>query len=204
QPDAPMLGLHHARGAGGHNAGSSDLIYRGGAIMTSSEVTALYWGPSWADALFVGDKLTGLDTFYSGVGGSSHMGTNTEYTGTNGQVGSAVTYHGHIVDTSAGPRKAPNTSTVAAEVCKLINNPVANGYYPVYTDLKRGNAGYCAWHSFGTCQGVPVQYGFFFDLDGDPGCDPRDFSGLHSQGAAALANVSRHELTEAIAHPRTS
>ena len=56
----------------------------------------------------------------------------------------------------------------------MIANPVANGYYPVYSDQKRGNAGYCAWHSYGTIRGVPVQVAFFFKLDGDPGCDPGD------------------------------
>src|SRR5262245_583358 len=88
QPDAPLLGLHLARGGGGGQHGPSpDLIYHGGIILTSSEVTAIFWGARWADAQFVGDKLTGLDTFYSGVGGSTYMGTNTEYTGSNGQVG---------------------------------------------------------------------------------------------------------------------
>ena len=35
-----------------------------------------------------------------------------------------------------------------------------------------------------------------------PGCDPQDGSGLHSQGLAALANVSGHELSEARTDPR--
>ena len=45
-----------------------------------------------------------------------------------------------------------------------------------------------------------MQFAFFFDLDGDAGCDP-DTSGLHSQGLAALANVSAHELSEARTDP---
>ena len=83
----------------------------------------------------------------------------------------------------------------------MITNPVANGYYAVYTDIPRGNAGYCAWHSWGTAHGVAVQFGFFFKLDGDAGCDPGDTSGLHSQGLAAIANVSGHELSEAVTDP---
>jgi hypothetical protein len=46
-----------------------------------------------------------------------------------------------------------------------------------------------------------VQFAFFFKLDGDSGCDPQDTSGLHSQGLAALANVSAHELSEARSDP---
>ena len=33
------------------------------------------------------------------------------------------------------------------------------------------------------------------------GCDPEDTSGLHSQGLAALSNVSGHELSEARTDP---
>ena len=83
----------------------------------------------------------------------------------------------------------------------MIPNPVPNGYYPVYVDTPRGHAGFCAWHSAGSCGVTPVQFAFFFNLDGDPGCDPQSsLSG--SQGLKALANVSAHELSEAITDPR--
>jgi hypothetical protein len=48
---------------------------------------------------------------------------------------------------------------------------------------------------------VAVQFAFFFNLDGDPGCDPGDTTTGHSQGLAALANVSAHELSEARTDP---
>ena len=83
------------------------------------------------------------------------------------------------------------------------NRPVANAYYPVYSDQPRGSAGYCAWHSSGTISGIPVQFGFFFNLDGDPGCDPQAPTNLgHSQGLSALANVSGHELSEMLTDPQ--
>jgi hypothetical protein len=194
----------HARsgqGNAGHGPGAKptpNLTNHGGPILTSSRVTAIFWGTSWTatDA-----KVTGLDTFYSGIGGSAYMKTNTEYSSTNGTVGSGVTYDGHLIDTSAGPKQAPSTSTILAEVSKQINSPVANGYYPVYTDLPRGRAGYCAWHSVGTVHGVQVQFAFFFNLDGDSGCDPDDPGTIHSQGLEALANVSGHELSEAVTDP---
>ena len=65
-----------------------------------------------------------------------------------------------------------------------------------------GNVNYCAWHSYGSCNNVPVEFGFFFNLDNDPGCDPQDTSGLHSQGLAALANVTGHELSGTRTDPR--
>jgi len=194
-------GVHPHGGArpGGGGSGDPNLVYHGGAIMTSTVVQAIYWGSSWtaSDA-----KIAGLDRFYSGIGGSSYMKTNTEYRGTNGTVGTAVTSQGHVIDTSAAPRRAPSTSEIEAEVQKMITSPVANGYYPVYTDQPRGHAGYCAWHSYGTASGVPVQFAFFFKLDGDAGCDPGDTATGHTQGLAALANVSGHELSEAVTDPR--
>ena len=197
-------GIVFVRGArpGPGPAQDPHLVFHGGGIMTSSAATAIYWGPSWADTTFVSDKVAGLDSLYTGFDGSRYMGTNTEYSGTNGQVGTGVAYGGHVIDTSATSRRAPKTSDVLAVVARNIANPVPNGYYPVYSDQPRGHAGYCAWHSYGTINGVPVQFAFFFDLDGDPGCDPGDTSGLHSQGLSALANVSGHELSEAVTDPR--
>src|SRR4029077_8580996 len=87
----------------------------------------------------------------------------------------------------------------------IVPDPQGNGYYPVYSDVKRGNAGYCAWHSAGTCVSgsahMPVQFAFFFNLDGDPGCEPQDTQTGHSQGLAALANVTAHEISEARSDP---
>ena len=200
--EPPMLGIHWARGQGAPPTRSPNMTWHGGEILTSSAVTAIFWGTSWSSSSFVGDKISGIDTFYGGIGGSHYAATNTEYTGSNGQVGTGVSYGGHVVDASAGPARAPKTSQILAEVCATISNPVANGYYPVYVDAPRGHTRYCAWHSYGTCNGTPVQFGFFFSLDGDPGCDPEDASTLHSQGLAALANVSGHEISEAVTDPR--
>jgi hypothetical protein len=172
-------------------------------MTSSSTVQAIFWGTSWAKSSFVSDKFTGLDAFYSGVGNSSYVGTNTEYTDSTGHVSGAVTYAGHLVDTSAAPSRAPSTSDILAEVARMIRNPVSNGYYPVYVDTPRGHASYCAWHSYGTANGVVVQFGFFFNLDGDSGCDPEDTSGLHTEGTAALGNVSGHELSEMLTDRHT-
>ena len=176
------------------------MVYHGGKIMTTAVTEAIFWGTTWAS--YSGDKITGMDKWYTGFNGSDYAKASDEYTGSNGQVGAATTHLGHVIDTSAST-SGGNTSTILAEVCKVITNPdkSGNGYYAVYTDTPRGNAGYCAWHSYGSCGGVPVQFAYFFKLDGDAGCDPQDTSGLHSQGLAAIANVSGHELSEARSDP---
>ena len=209
-PEPPMLGIHWARGASGNapaagpGAGSTSLLqYNGGDIMKSAVVKAIYWGSSWMNSSFVGDKITGLASFYGGEGGSNYSTTCNEYTGTSGAVGDALTYNGYQIDTSAAVKNGSRTAPILAEVCKIIGNgAVTNGYYPVYIDQPRGHAGFCAWHSWGSCNGVNIQFAFFFNLDGDPGCDPQDSVTSHSQGLSALANVSGHELSEARTDPR--
>jgi len=187
---------------------SPNMTWHGGPILPSTSVGAIFWGTSWSNASFVGDKITGLDAFYSTVGGSNYIKTNTEYTGPNGTVvGSGVTYLGHAIDSAtAAPSGAPSTSAILTKVCNILNtgalSAVANGYYPVYIDTRRGNAGYCAWHSYGSCGGTPIEIGFFFNLDGDAGCNPQANVAVHSQGLSALVNVSGHELSETMTDPK--
>lgn len=206
QPEPNMGGIVWERGHSGAakpggGGGSPDLTWHGGPIMPSATVSAIFWGTSWSNPGFVGDKITGLGSFYSGMSNSGYAGSSDEYTANNTKVGSTITYTGGTLDTSPGPTHAPRTSAVLDEVCKVFPNPTPGGYYPVYTDLPRGHAGYCAWHSSGSCNGTTIEFAFFFNLDGDPGCDPQDTSTTHSQGLAALANVSGHELSEARTDP---
>jgi hypothetical protein len=215
RPEPPMLGKHLAKGQNkpappnGLGKRSPNLIYHNGpVIVTTAEVRPIFWGTKWTDSAFVLDKIDGVNLFYAGANNSAYMSSNTEYTQTGGaHVVKTVTAFAGVVDSSAGPTKAPATSTILAEACKMIGDNVkTNGYYPVYVDVPRGNAGYCAWHSWGSCTKsngsvVNVQFAFFFNLDGDPGCDPQA-GGAHSQGLSALANVSGHELSEFMTDPR--
>ena len=206
----PPGGIVPLREAGGHGAPSGGkgggvklLTYHNGPVMTSgAAVKAIFWGSTWSSSASAGDKVSGLDTFYGGIGGSSYLRTTTEYTQAGGlTTGSAASYAGHVVDLSSAPTTAPSTSQVLAVVARNITNPVPNGYYPVYSDHPRGTAGYCAWHSYGTINGTSVQFAFFFRLDGDAGCNPQYTGAPYSQGLAALANVSGHELSEALTDP---
>jgi hypothetical protein len=214
-PDLPpMKGIHwtkEMRGAMQHYQRdlkaarrSPNMTYHGGVIMTSAQIHPIFWGTSWPS--YSGDKITGIDAFYAGFGSSNYGKTNTEYTGSNGQVGVATSSAPSRVDGSTATG-GNNTAPILSEVCKAISTGLVpletsgNGYYPVYTDVPRGSAGFCAWHSSGTCGGQRVQFAFFFKLDGDAGCDPQDTTTGHSQGLAAIANVSGHELSEALTDP---
>jgi hypothetical protein len=203
KPEPQGAGIHWAKGNGPGQGGRSpktpNLSWHGGPIMASANITAIFWGPGWATN--PGDKISGLDSFYSGMGGTEYDKTSNEYSDATGTVTDTISYSGHIIDTSQA-QGGGSTSAILSEVCRKITNPSSNGFYPVYVDIGRGNAGYCAWHSAGTCGGVIVQFAFFFNLDGDVGCDPNDNRSGHSEGLAALANVSGHELSEARTDPR--
>ena len=170
----------------------------GGQIMKTTTTKNIFWGKSWAS--YKGDKITGMDQFCTAYSGSNYAMTVDEYTGTNGAVGPVTTHLGHVVDTSAAA-SGNNYQAILNEVCKMIPNPVANGFYSVFTDRKRGHAQYCAWHDSGYCGNVLVQIAFFWDLDGDSGCDPQSTVSGQSQGLAALANVYAHEISEARSDP---
>ncbi|MGZ5252581.1 MAG: hypothetical protein ACXWCE_20360 [Caldimonas sp.] len=207
--EPPMLGIHWSKemhGAMLHQARrSANMTYHGGKILPTATTKAIFKGSSWAS--YSGDKITGIDAWYTGFSGSHYAATVKEYTGTNGSSDSSNTAHqGHYIDAGAETSKG-RTSTVLTEVCNALAasgtviDPTGNGYYALYSDQPRGNAGYCAYHSAGTCGGQAIQFAFFWKLDGDAGCDPGDTSGQHSQGLAALANVSGHELAEAMTDP---
>lgn len=191
---------HGQAGNGARGQKSPNLIWHNGPVMRSgAAVKPIFWGTSWGtDA---GDKVSGINTFYGGVGGSNYLGTTTEYTDGSGHVSSAVAYSGYLFDGTAAPSHAPSTSDVLAVVAANISSPQTNGYYPVYSDQPRGHANYCAWHSWGYVGSTLVQFAFFFKLDGDPGCDPGSNVSGESQGLQALANVSGHELSEALTDP---
>lgn len=211
--EPPMLGIHWARGfhpypnqsrsASGRPRKSPNMTYHNGKILNTAVTKNIFWGTSWAT--YTGDEITGLDAWYDGFNGSDYATTSDEYTGLNSQVGATITHKGNVVDATAASG-GNSTSAILAEVCKEITSPdpSGNGYYSVYTDLPRGNSGYCAWHSWGSCNGVPVQFAFFWKLDGDPGCNPQSSVAGESEGLAALANVSGHELSEARTDPTGS
>ncbi|MFL6036849.1 MAG: hypothetical protein ACJ74I_17400, partial [Gaiellaceae bacterium] len=163
-PSHNVSNANKARG-GGH---VSLLQWYGGPVMHSTNVIPVFWGSQWASSSFKGDKVTGLDTLYSRIGGTAYARTNGEYTDGTGNVNtSSISKGADLTDTSATPSGAPSTSQVLAEVAKVTGNkPQAGAYYPVYSDQPRGSAGYCAWHSSGTINGTQVEFGFFFNLDG--------------------------------------
>jgi hypothetical protein len=196
---------HYSHNAGpGGSPGSPLLTYRNGSVLRTNSTAAIFWGGAWNSPSFTSDKITGLDTFFQGFSNSSYAKTSSEYYDSIGFISSSSNYIGHTIDTSAVPSRALKVSQAVAEVCKITNNaPDANTTYFIYTSSKAGQVNYCAWHSWGTCaNGASVQVAYMPNIDGIAGCDPQDSTTGHSEGLSALANVTAHELLEAITDPR--
>jgi len=200
--------LHHQKGEG-HSSrsggGSSALLtYRGGNVLHANKTMAIFWGSEWSNASFAGDKISGLDQFFSGFSGSRYAGTGSEYSDRMAYVSNQSTYLGKVLDLSAAPRRALGVAGAIAEACKITkNSPDPNAVYFLYTSTGAGNVNYCAWHSWGNCSnGAPIQVAYMPRLDGIAGCDPQDGTTGHSEGLAAIANVTAHELLESMTDPR--
>ncbi|MFM7014200.1 MAG: hypothetical protein ACKOXT_04350 [Actinomycetota bacterium] len=190
---------------------TSNLTYHGGPVMTNPvQITPIYWGQKWNDATFASDKVSGLATLYRDYDNSAHAGISTQY-----YQGSSLSPIYTSKRVSLFTEKIDKTTTASSKTADVLNEVVKvvgfdslsnDGYYPVYTDLPRGTAGYCAWHSAGTVssngQSKVIKFAFFFSLDGDGGCDPSDSQTVYTQGTEALANVSIHELAEAMTDPQ--
>jgi hypothetical protein len=179
--------------------GQPPLLDHGGPVLPSSKVWAIYWGPSMD---FPADLQPAMASLLGGLNKSPYLATVQEY-----MRGADVStsYLGAIADGSAPPAKAPRTSDVAAEVCKLFPSPDPTTLYIVFTS-NAPNINYCAWHDRATCNGVPIQVAYVPNQALLPGCSPYTVSNLgcntYSNGAVASADSVAHEFMEAITDPQ--
>ena len=203
--------LNLRKGEARRGGGSTALMsYHNGPVLTSATTYAIFWGSEWASATFAGDKISGIQSFLTGFNASNYAGTSTEYYDLLGNskfyVSRNVAYGGDWLDSSSAPASALTPKQAVAEVCAVTGNaPAANGVYFIYTSTGAGAVNYCAWHSSGACaNGAPVQVAYMPNIDGLAGCNPGDTWTTHSEGLAALANVTAHELSEALTDPRAT
>jgi hypothetical protein len=189
-----------ARPGGGSSGGN--LIDHGGPVLPSSQVYAIWWG---AASAFPSDAQAGIDSLFAGFAGSSLLAVTNQYM----RATTATTaFDTNWSDGSSPPGRAPSTSTIVGEACKAINagalplDPTAT--YFVYTsNFPGGHVNFCAWHSWGSCNGQTIQVAYMPNTTGIAGCDPGNLYNCnsYSQGARSLANVTSHEFMESITDP---
>ena len=119
----PAMHVHWARGHeahanGGNRFNSANMSYHGGPIMQNTVVEPIFWGTTWPT--YTGDKISGMDLWYSGINGTEYARTTDEYTQSNGaRVTSSIAYTSrtYVVDGTAAPSGAPATD---AEVRRVV------------------------------------------------------------------------------------
>lgn len=184
-------------------AASAAMNFYGGPVLTRPSVRVVYAGGQWRNATFAADKITGIDAFFRGYAGSSYARSADEYIGSNGEVTAAMTYQGHDATPQSASLDGTNLNSVAAAACSEVAkgsfqlDTSGNQIILLFSDKKRpSNINYCGYHGATSCLQQRVQYAFLWNADGDWGCNAEDSTTGHSQGLAALVNITAHEMHE--------
>jgi hypothetical protein len=118
----------------------------------------------------------------------------------------STTFMGSYNDGSAPPNANPAVGTIINEACKLIgaNNLTtdSSAVYVVLTSNFPHGANYCAWHSWGACNGKTIQVAYVPNTTGVKGCDiPWGPDITYSGGTNSIGNILSHEFSETITDP---
>jgi hypothetical protein len=190
---------HVRMGKGQQKASGGNLVDHGGKVLSVSHTYAIWWGDPTA---FPADSSE-LTTLLGALNGSNYLAISNQYL-RGGSASSA--FVASYSDTSAPPRRGPQTSTIVSEACSVINanglTADPNALYAVFTsNYPRVN--YCAWHSHGTCNGVDIQVAYLPSGTGVAGCDP--FASNINLGCNSFSQYTRsvadslvHEFMETV------
>lgn len=185
----------HARS---NASGTANLIDHGGRVLPTSNIYYIWWGDQ---AAWPSDAYTGLTNLASGFNGSLFLADIFPQYMRGSSVSSA--YQNSYTDLSAPPSRGPKTTTIVNEACKVIGanglTPDPGAVYVVLTSNFPKGINYCAWHSWGNCNGTTIQVAYLPNTTGVSGCnDPVLSCNSYSQGTNGIANVLSHEFAEAI------
>lgn len=175
-------------------SGKGNLIYHNGPVMSASKIYTIYWGNT---ANFPGDLKNGMEQFFGNlsIGGTNdYSGIVTQYVGAGGPVATYVT----AVNDPTAPPKHPSTSTIVNEACAQYGSMLdSEGIYVVFTS-NAPNGSFCAWHSYGTCNGVSIPVVYMPNVSGISGCQVAGINNGYSQATQSMANIAAHEWAETV------
>jgi len=181
---------------------NAQLSYRGGPLLTSPQVYAVYWGNSWQASASAQALVTGLDRFFSDILVSPLMDQLAEYS-----VGARKIGHGGFLGSSVRGEGAPSGGVTDAAVRKQLQKWIRARQVPktsaqtlyfiflepgIVSSMGGGRScqSYCGYHNAaGTVYYALMPY---------PSC-----AGCLGGMAVldALTATSSHELCEAITDP---
>ena len=179
---------------------ATPLTDHGGRLLPTAHLYAIWWGPA---AGFPSDAVSGLTSFFNGIGNSGYLGVARQY------LRGAAVSTGSVTNLADGtrPPSQVTAATLGAEVGRLTRQkPDPLGIYFVFTSNFPTGANFCAWHDAATVGGRRIAVAYMPNTSSAPGCDAGNQFGLPwSAGTRSLANVTAHELLETItdADPNT-
>lgn len=193
-------GAHRPLGQSKPNQGPAQLIDHGGAVLSSSHVVEIFWGPQ-ADFDASQPKLQeAMEKLLGGMGGSSYLEVVHQY-----MRGAAISSSlgSSIHDYSQPPKQALSPNGLAAEVAKLVPSPDPTTVYFVFTS-NLPHINYCAYHSQGTANGVtvvvawvPLQPSFCSIY----GRGVNLHANTYSESVQTAADSAAHEFIESVTDP---
>ena len=181
---------------------ADNLVDRGGDVLPSTTTYAVWWGDR---SRFPADAVAGLEAFLTGLDGSRYLAVADQYVGKNAR----APFAGHIFDGS--PRRPPphRPPTPSSGRCAIVlaatgMTPSPTALYLVFTDTFPPEDMFCAWHDGGRCpNGTPIHVAYMPNGGLVDFCDPGNQFACNdlSRGTRILANVTAHEILEAITDP---
>jgi hypothetical protein len=165
----------------------------GGPVIPSSVTYALFWGDPSA---FPADARSGIETLFRGLDGSAHLALADQYMR---GARTKTRFGGTLEDHSEPPE---GVAAVGGEICRILDangiEPRTDGIYFLFTSSgPAASSRFCAWHSSGVCNGVPIQTAYMPNPEKDGCVWPLDL------GCSATSAVTRswqtfaaHELFE--------
>lgn len=208
-------------------AAATNMVYNGGVVQTAPSIYVVYWGSTWTTTGDPRHVQAYLNNFLSRAGGSSWLGTVTQYTqtvsGLKTAVGNAAgSYAGTWNDTSTIPNLNSSStyqSYLAAEAQRAathFGNHSQNANYIIALPHSvkvyqfAGSCGwicyfigaYCAWHSTTTSSGSTIAYtNLPYQPDAGSSCGAGSVNGstAYDDGVSIVAG---HEQAEAETDPQ--
>ena len=183
---------------------SPNLIKHAGNAMQSTHIYAIYWGASFP----IANYASAVNTFLTNIGSSTYNLVTKQYMPTS--AANAMSFMSSFTDSTTPPSSAPTTSSILAEVYKVVvtNGKQAidpQGLYMVFTNNLPKSAGYCAWHGAGSVnKSATFTIAYQPYLGGTVGCaasNLTNYVGKTNPAVDAVVNVATHEIYETVTDP---
>ena len=202
-------GVLPGRGPGVVPAAGNNLNWNGGPVQHTPHIYLIYWGWKGSDP---SGEAARIQSFYSGVGGSQWLSSQTQYYDGSGNVGnqSGMLVSTWSDNTNALPRRI-SQSALAAEAVRAVSH--FSGSYSVSTNYivatphGHSQSGFgtqwCAYHSTTSSGSGTVSWTYLpYMTDAGQSCGENSVNGGSAGLLDGVTIVGGHEQAETMTDPQ--